>query len=102
MSLCLVIYVGETHRNFFSRNVEHRERLERKDPNNFIFAHQQEKHNGETIDLKMKVEKICKDPLTRQVSEAVLIRKIKGEALNGKMEFNQPRLINMRRELQVG
>jgi len=50
----------------------------------------------------MKVEKICKDPLTRQVSEAVLIRNIKDEALNGKMEFHQPRMINMRREMQVG
>ena len=32
-----------------------------KDPNNFIFARQQEKQKEETIDLKMKVEKICKD-----------------------------------------
>ena len=50
----------------------------------------------------MKIEKVCRDPLSRQVSEAVLIRRSKGETLNGKMEFNQPRLFNMRRELQIG
>ena len=67
-----------------------------------VFSHQEEKHNGEKPNLTMKIEKVCRDPLSRQVSEAVLIRRSKGETLNGKMEFNQPRLFNMRRELQIG
>ena len=68
-----------------SQSIEHRERLQKKDQNNFIFAHQQEKHNGESINLKMKVEKICKDPLTRQVEQKIVREEKDERSTNIKM-----------------
>ena len=50
----------------------------------------------------MKVEKVFKDPLSRQAGEAVMIRRTKGNVLNSKLEFNQPQLFNVRREIMNG
>ena len=67
-----------------------------------MHSHQNEKHQGTTPDYKMKVEKVFKDPLSRQAGEAVMIRRTKGNVLNSKLEFNQPQLFNVRREIMNG
>ena len=47
-----------------------------------------------------------KDPLSRQVAEAVLITRSTGstssEVLNSKSEFRQPPIVRVRREVNVG
>ena len=50
----------------------------------------------------MKVERVFKDPLSRQAGEAVMIRRTNGNILNSKLEFNQPQLYNVRREIMNG
>ena len=50
----------------------------------------------------MKVEKVFKDPLSRQAGKAVMIRRTKGNVLNSKLEFNQQQLFNVRREIMNG
>ena len=67
-----------------------------------MLSHQNEEHQGTTPNYKMKVEKVFKDPLSRQAGEAVMIRRTKGNVLNSKLEFNQPQLFNVRREIMNG
>ena len=43
--------------------------------------------------------KAFKDLLSRQADEAVMIRRTKGNVLNSKLEFDQPQLFNVRREM---
>ena len=67
-----------------------------------MFKHQEEKHNGEPANFKMKVVKSFKDPLSRQVTEAIMIKNHKGEILNSKSEFYQPPLVRVRQEIRTG
>ena len=67
-----------------------------------MHSHQNEEHQGTTRDYKMKVEKVFKDPLSRQAGKAVMIRRTKGNVLNSKLEFNQLQLFNVRREIMNG
>ena len=92
-------YTGETSRNFYTRDLEHRDK---KNKNSWMHSHQQEKHEGAEPDFEMKVERMYKDPLSRQASEAVFIRRTNGNVLNSKIEFNQPQLYNVRREIMNG
>ena len=92
-------YTGETNRNFYTRDQEHRDR---RNLNSWMRSHQTEKHQGAEPDFKMKVERVFKDPLSRQAGEAVMIRRTNGNILNSKLEFNQPRLYNVRREIMNG
>ena len=39
-------YVGETSRNFYSRNLEHQEKYNKEKPESFIHDHQQLMHHG--------------------------------------------------------
>ena len=72
-------YTGETHRNFYTRNQEH---TDRRNLNLWMRSHQTEKHQG---DFKMKVERVFKDPLSRQAGEAVMIRRTDGNNLSSKL-----------------
>ena len=74
----------------------------KKDENSFMYKHQMEKHNGEPANFKMKVVKSFKDPLSRQVTEAVMIKNHKGELLNSKSEFFQPSIVRVRQEILTG
>ena len=95
-------YFGETARNLYTRGGEHLKKYNRRDPNSFIKKHQDEYHNGEPPDFKMKVVKSFKDPLSRQVSEAIHIKNHKGILLNSKSEFFQPPLVRIRQEVITG
>ena len=50
----------------------------------------------------MRVVKSFKDPLSRQVTEAIMIKNHKGEILNSKSEFYQPPLVRVRQEIRTG
>ena len=67
-----------------------------------MHRHQEEFHKNETPDWSFKVIKSFKDPLSRQVSEAVLIKNHKGILLNSKSEFHQPPLVRIRQEIIRG
>ena len=67
-----------------------------------MHKHQMEKHNGEQVEYEMRVLNKFKDPLSRQVSEAVLMKNHKGELLNSKAEFHQPPLVRIRSDIIIG
>ena len=96
------IYFGESHRNLYSRGREHIKKYERGDESSFMFRHQVEKHGSNPVEYEMKVFKTFRDPLSRQVTEAVLIKNHQGELLNSKSEFHQPSLIKVRSEIVNG
>ena len=72
-------YTGETNRNFYTRDQEHRDK---KNLKSWMRSHQNEKHEGNSPEYKMKVEKVFKDPLSRQAGKAVMIRRTEGNVLN--------------------
>ena len=88
------IYVGETSRNLFTRTKEHMEKYcsEKRNPDLFIKQHQIDRHQDTPADFKAKVTGSFKDCLSRQVSEAVQIRRSNGPVLNSKSEWHQPPL----------
>ena len=74
-------------------------KYQRKDENSFIFKHQVEKHNSQPANFGMRVVGSFKDPLSRQVTEAVMIKNHQGTLLNSKAEFHQPPLVRVRQEV---
>ena len=96
------VYYGESHRNLYSRGKEHEKKLEKKDEGSFMFRHQVERHDSKPVEFEMKVVKSFRDPLSRQVTEAILIKNHQGELLNSKSEFHQPSLIRIHSEIVKG
>ena len=99
---CDAGYDGETHRNAYTRGKEHMQKYNRGDESSFIYKHQVEKHNSQPAKFEMKVVKSFKDPLSRQVTEAVMIKNHKGTLLNSKAEFYQPSIIRVQQEIVNG
>ena len=87
---------------FIQGGKDHESKLRRKDQNSFMYRHLMEKHDGEPVQFQMKVVKTFKDPLSRQVTEAVLIKNHRGELLNSRSEFHQPPLVRIRSEIIRG
>ena len=99
------MYTGETGRNLYTRGLEHLEKYEKKSENSFLHAHQMECHEGAPAKFSTKVTGSYKDPLSRQVAEAVLITRSSGstsDILNSKSEFRQPPIVRVRREVSIG
>ena len=96
-------YIGESSRNFYSRDKEHNENYKKQKPDSFLNNHQVEKHNGEEADFNFKVVlKSFKDPLSRQIFEGVHIRRATGEVLNSKLEYYQQATYTVRKETMHG
>ena len=100
--VCENSYFGETSRNLYTRGREHVKKLEKKDVSSFMQKHQNEVHNGEPVQFEMRVVKSFKDPLSRQITEAVLIKNAGAGVLNSKAEFHQPPLVTIRSEIVRG
>ena len=100
--VCGAVYYGETFRNLYTRGKEHEKLYEDKSDKSFIHNHQVQAHNSEPANFKASVVKACKEPLTRQVTEAILIKNHRGEILNSKAEFYQPPIVQVRREVVRG
>ena len=66
---CDAGYDGETHRNAYTRGVEHMRKYQRGDESSFIFKHQAEKHGSKPAKFEMKVVGSFKDTMSRQVTE---------------------------------
>ena len=82
--------------------MEHSSLYEKESPKSFLHNHQVKQHNSEPADFDVKVIKSFKDPLSRQVTEAVLIKNHTGELLNSKSEFYQPPIVRVRSEVIRG
>ena len=67
-----------------------------------MIKHQNNKHNGEEPDYRAKVTARTRDCLTRQVREAVLIRRSQVPVLNEKSEWHQPPLFRVQQEVERG
>ena len=87
---CDAGYDGETHRNAYTREVEHMMKYQSGDESSFIYKHQKEKHDSQPAKFQMKVVGSFKDPMSHQITEAIIIKNHKGTLLNSKAEFHQP------------
>ena len=103
------IYVGETSRTMYERGREHWADWRGRRTTSHIAKHQEEVHKGEgEPDFILKAVKSYKTALSRQIGEAVRIRRRGGEGsiLNSKAEFSRcriPRLVldrNMDEEIE--
>ena len=94
-------YIGESSRNLYTRLKEHQTKY-KAGKDSFMLEHQQEKHGGETADFSAKVTHTFRDCLTRQVSEAVHIRRSNTKVLNSKSEWHQPSLFSVQSEVIRG
>ena len=100
--MCESSYIGETSRNFYSRSLEHIDKANKKSDESFIHNHQKECHNGVQPKFTTKVLKTFQDPLSRQVSEGVYIRRNTNNSLNTKLDFYQTSTYKVRREVLHG
>ena len=96
------VYIGETSRNLYKRSKEHISRYRAGTTTSFMVKHQASKHQGDDPSYKAKVTASTRDCLTRQVREAVLIRRTQVNVLNGKTEWHQPALFRIQSELERG
>ena len=103
--LCLgdekCIYVGETSRNLYTRAKEHmnKYRSEKSNHDSFIKQHQVEYHHDQLAEFKARVTGLFRDCLSRQVTEAVYIRRSDTHVLNSKSEWHQPPLWQVQSEM---
>ena len=83
------VYKGETSRTLMERAVEHLAGAKNVEIDNFITKHWAQRHNDLEAfpQMKFSVLRQCKDALTRQVTEAVLIE-MKAN-LNSKAEWGK-------------
>ena len=79
-------YIGESSRNLYTRSKEHLANYRSGLQTSFIIKHQNTMHQGEEAVFMAKVTTRTRDCLTRQVREAVLIRRSQVPVLNGKTE----------------
>ena len=95
------VYIGETVRNFYTRNLGHTDKFTKKKPDSFIYQHQLEVHGRMEPDFHVKVLKSFKDPMSSQIYEGVKIRR-SNSTLNSKLEYYQQSTYNIRREIGHG
>ena len=96
--------MGESSRNLYTRAREHvklyegRKRGSAKE--SFIFDHQTLIHGGADAKFSARVTDTFRDCLSRQISEAVTIRRSDKTVLNSKSEWHQPALYQVQHEIQ--
>ena len=92
---CDHTYIGESARNAYTRGLEHKSALVKKDKNSVLYRHITTMHNeNHNITFTMSVTGSYKDALTRQLSEAHNIE-MTPNLINNKSEWghtNLPRI----------
>ena len=96
------VYIGESSRNLYTRSREHMARYQAGKNTSFMAKHQDTAHHGHEASYKAMVTASTRDCLTRQVREAVLIRRSSVPVLNGKTEWHQPALFRIQSEIERG
>ena len=74
----------------------------KKNKTSFIKKHQVEKHAGAEPQFSAKVKKSYRDCLSRQVGEAIAIKRSGKELSNSKSEWHQPPLFRVQSEIING
>ena len=93
------VYIGESSRSLFTRSREHLNNY-RQGIN--IKKHQDSKHPRQEPVYTARVTARTRDCLSRQVREAVLIRRSDKTILNGESEWHQPALYRVQQEVEQG
>ena len=96
------VYIGESARNLYTRSKEHLSSYRSGLNTSFMAKHQNDAHRGQEPAYMAKVVASTRDCLSRQVREAVLIRRSKAHILNGKSEWHQPPLYTVQHEIERG
>ena len=96
------LYHGETARNLFTRGIEHEARYISNNVKSFMRKHQAAKHDNATGSYTAKVTGTARDCLTRQVREAIHIRRCQVPIMNSKTEWHQPALFQVQNEIYRG
>ena len=73
----------------YTRAGEHQHKFKKNETNLFIHSHREEDHQGDPSDFSIRVVGSYRDPITRQVAEAVQTSNCEGKLLNSKAEFRQ-------------
>ena len=89
-------------RNLYTRGAEHEDRYVAADAKSFMHKHQVKEHSNVPGNYKAMVTGSANDCLTRQVREAVLIRRCQVPVLNSKTEWHQPGLYRIQNEIFRG
>ena len=95
-----VIYAGETSRSIRERAKEHWAGCVKSKEDNHMFSHQSLVHSGEPAKITLRLVGSHQSALSRQVSEAVRIRRRGGlgSILNSKSEYNRCHITRLRVE----
>ena len=96
------VYHGETARNLYTRGTDHEGNYRTKKEKLFMLKHQNKEHQGSPGIYTAKVTATAKDCLTRQVREAVHLRRCDVPTMNGKTEWHQPALFRIQSEILRG
>ena len=86
-------YEGETGRNAYIRGREHNKDFEKKNENSIMLKHilSDHKEEEEQVTFEMKIVGRFKDPMNRQIDEAIRINNREPKTLlNSKSEFHGP------------
>ena len=92
-----VSYVGEMGQNVFTRGLRHMAGYSGKHQDSPLWKHALVAHGGSTrVSYSMKVVKSFRDPLSRQVNEAVRISNCTAATqLNSKTEWHGPATVRL-------
>ena len=92
-----VCYVGETGQNIYTRGLKHTADYRTKHRDSSLWKHAQSAHGGSVdVSFSMKVVDYFRDPLSRQVNEAVRINRCEaGTQLNSKSEWHGPATVRL-------
>ena len=93
------LYHGESARNLYTRGREHEANYLARRAKSFMQKHQVKEHNNTVGSYVAKVTGTARDCLTRQVREAVHIRRCQVPTLNSKTEWHQPALFTVQNEI---
>ena len=87
------IYVGESARSIFERAGEHWKSYEKRNPDSHIWKHHLIHHKGEgEPEMRFKVLGNFRTALSRQIAEAIRIRRRGTVVLNSKGEYDRCRI----------
>ena len=95
-------YIGDSSRTLYARGVEHSDNYKNRSNKSFMKNHQDKKHESVAGVYTAKVTHTSPDCLSRQVREAVEIRRCRVPVLNSKTEWHQPPLYTIHTELYRG
>ena len=93
----VVMYVGESGRNAYTRGLDHVRDYKGRRNDSHMWKHAEERHGGRMdVSYSMKVQKVFRDPLTRQVNEAVRMTRCEANTvLNSKSEWHGPAMVRL-------